>query len=161
MDKTRDLERIALQERRLRFTSFDHQTAWTIGSRLQQMAQERGLPVAIEVQLHHQQLFFCAMPGTTADNADWLRRKRNAVIRFERSSYALGLDIGEEKLEQTWGLGTRDYALHGGCFPVFVGNLCVGTIGVSGLPQREDHTLIVEVLAGHLGVGLDEVALDG
>jgi uncharacterized protein (UPF0303 family) len=160
MDKSKDLERIALQEQRLRFGSFDHQVAWIIGSRLHQLAQERSLSVSIDIQLHHQVLFFCALPGTTADNADWLRRKRNAVIRFERSSYALGLDIGEEKLDATWGLGTRDYALHGGCFPIFVGNLCVGTIGVSGLPQREDHKLIVEVLAEQLGVGLEEIALD-
>ncbi|MDX2007583.1 MAG: heme-degrading domain-containing protein [Meiothermus sp.] len=160
MDKAKDLGRVALQERRLRFASFDHATAWAIGSRLRQLAHERGLSVAIEVRLHHQPLFFAALPGTTADNADWLRRKHNAVVRFERSSYALGLDIGEERLEQTWGLGRRDYALHGGCFPVFVGETCVGTVGVSGLPQREDHKLVVEVLAEHLGVGLEEVGLD-
>ena len=160
MDKARDLERIALQEQRLRFQHFDHSTAWAIGSRLRQLAHERSLPVAIEIVLHAQPLFFCAMPGVTPDNSDWLRRKRNAVQRFERSSYALGLDVGEERLQHTWGLGTRDYALHGGGFPIFVGNLCVGCIGVSGLPQRQDHALIIEVLAEHLGEKLEDLQLD-
>jgi uncharacterized protein (UPF0303 family) len=31
----------------------------------------------------------------------------------------------------------------------------VGTVTVSGLPQREDHQLVVRMLAQHLGVTLD------
>jgi uncharacterized protein (UPF0303 family) len=50
----------------------------------------------------------------------------------------------------------RDYASHGGCFPLLLESTgCVGTITVSGLPQRDDHYLIVEVLAAQLGVVLD------
>ena len=35
----------------------------------------------------------------------------------------------------------------------------IGTVTVSGLPQRDDHAMLIEELAGMLGVPLAEVAL--
>ena len=54
-----------------------------------------------------------------------------------------------------------DYATHGCGFPILllVGGTCIGAITISGLPQREDHELIVAVLAEHLGQPLAELAL--
>jgi uncharacterized protein (UPF0303 family) len=37
---------------------------------------------------------------------------------------------------------------------------CVGTVTVSGVPQREDHAIVVEALATLCGVPLADVALD-
>ena len=158
-----DLERIALQEQRLRFERFDATTAWTLGMRLKAAAEAHGVAVAIDIQLHGQPLFFYAMPGTTPDNVDWIRRKRNVVLRFHRSSYAIGLQLQQQQstLEAKIGVDARDYAPHGGCFPLNLhGTGCIGTITVSGLPQRQDHELVVEVLADMLGQPLGELALD-
>jgi uncharacterized protein (UPF0303 family) len=158
-----DIERIALQEQRLQFERFDATTAWTLGVRLKEAAEAHGVAVAIDIQLHGQPLFFYAMPGTTPDNVDWIRRKRNVVQRFQRSSYAVGLHLRQQgtTLEGQLGVDTRDYAPHGGCFPLkLIGTGCVGTITVSGLPQRQDHELVVEVLAALLGHSLEELALD-
>src|SRR5215216_3130053 len=91
-----DLERIALQEQRLQFERFDGITAWALGTRLKEAAVARGVAVAIDIQLHGQPLFFYAMPGTTPDNVDWIRRKRNVVMRFQRSSYAVGLQLQQQ-----------------------------------------------------------------
>jgi uncharacterized protein (UPF0303 family) len=88
-DLDRDLERIALQERRLRFERFDAGTAWELGSLLRAAGEARGASLVIDVSLYGQQLFHCALPGATPDNADWVRRKRNTVLRFHRSSSAL------------------------------------------------------------------------
>jgi len=42
------------------------------------------------------------------------------------------------------GADPRDYATHGGGFPIFlVGTGCIGAITVSGLPERDDHMLVV------------------
>ena len=44
------------------------------------------------------------------------------------------------------------YAPHGGSFPIIVRDVgVVGTVTVSGLPQAEDHALVLEVLGTFLG----------
>jgi uncharacterized protein (UPF0303 family) len=158
-----DLERIALQEEQLQFRSFDAETAWVIGGRLRAVAEARGLAVAIDIQMNGHSLFFTAMRGTTPDNVDWIRRKRNVVLHFHRSSYAIGLQLQKDTttLAERAGMADRDYAPHGGCFPIKLRDTsCVGTITVSGLPQRIDHELVVEVLAEYLEQPLAELALD-
>jgi uncharacterized protein (UPF0303 family) len=163
MTLEQDIERVAQQEERLRFPSFDANTAWTVGTRLRAVAEARGLAVAIDIQVNGHPLFFTAMPGTTPDNIDWIRRKRNVVLRFHRSSYAIGLRLRKQgtTLTEQVGVEARDYAPHGGCFPIQLhGTGCIGTITVSGLPQRADHELIVEVLAELLEQPLAELALE-
>jgi len=150
MSLDQDLDRIALQEARLQFQSFDTRTAWDLGSRLRALAEQRRLAITIEIQVGGNPLFLSAMPGTAPDNLDWARRKKNVVQRFHRSSYAIGLQLQKDRttLEELWGVQTRDYAAHGGCFPIMLRSSgCIGTVAVSGLPQRDDHELIVEVLA--------------
>lgn len=157
-----DLARIALQEERLQFESFGPDAAWLLGCRMREMALAAGHRIAIEIRLHGFPLFYSALPGTSPDNADWLRRKRNVVERFHKSSYAVGLSMDKRgmTLEQRYGIPLADYVGAGGGFPIRLrGTGVVGFIGVSGLAQREDHNFIVEVLADVLGVALDEVAL--
>ncbi|GAB4443174.1 MAG: heme-degrading domain-containing protein [Chloroflexi bacterium OHK40] len=163
MEINRDLARIAEQERRLRFAHFDTQTAWELGTRLKAAAEARGVAVTIEIRLAGQTVFLYAMEGTAPVNADWARRKRNVAELYGQSSYAVGLALTRDggSLEERLGLPTRDYAAHGGSFPlVLQGSGPVGTVTVSGLPQREDHALIVAVLATYLGIPISEVAFD-
>jgi len=158
-----EIERVARQEERLLFPAFDANTAWTVGTRIRAVAASRGLAVAIDIQVNGHLLFFAAMPGTTPDNIDWIRRKRNVVLHFHRSSYAIGLELRQQQttLAEKIGVDARDYAAHGGCFPIKLqGTGCIGTITVSGLPQRADHELVIEVLAELLEQPLEELALE-
>jgi len=163
MSIERDLEKIALQEKRLQFKQFDSEVAWTIGTSLKAAAEKRGVAVAIDIQLNGHSLFAYAMPGTTPDNQDWIRRKRNVVTRHHRSSYAVGLKLQRDQttLQAKIGVELKDYAPHGGCFPILLqGTGCVGTITVSGLPQRDDHALVVSVLQEYLQLTYEDLALD-
>ncbi|TIU11449.1 MAG: hypothetical protein E5W49_28110, partial [Mesorhizobium sp.] len=57
-------------------------------------------------------------------------------------------------------LDISDYVLAGGGFPVTVkGAGVIGVIAVSGLPEREDHGVVVDALCSHLGVDGCELAL--
>jgi len=159
-----DLERIAEQEEALRFKRFDAATGWELGSLLREMAHERGVSVAIDVTLHAMPVFYCALPGTTADNASWVRRKRAVTLRFFRSSYAVGRVLAQQNMtiEAKYGLSSADYATHGGSFPILVeGTGCVGAVTVSGLPQREDHNMVVEALCRMLEQNSGRLALPG
>jgi len=156
MDVDPDIARLDEQERQLCFGRFDLSSAWELGTRLRSAAQARGVAVAIEVRLLRETVFFCAMPGTTPENADWARRKRNTVELLERSSYVIGLSLKRDgtTLEGKMGLAPRDFASHGGSVPIRVDGVgCVGAATVSGLPQREDHELVVAVLAEMRGTG--------
>jgi uncharacterized protein (UPF0303 family) len=154
MGLSEDIERVTLQERELQLPRLDAQVAWELGVRLRTMAEERSLAIVIDVRRFGQPLFYTALEGTTPDNAEWVRRKSNVVARFHRSSYAVGLKMTakNETLTEQQGLSLSDYATHGGSFPLSVeGSGIVGSVTVSGLPQRADHELVVEALCGLLG----------
>ena len=158
-----DIARIALQEQTLLFNEFTETTAWELGTRIKNLCEARKVAVTIEVRRGKETLFFYAMQGTTPNNADWVRRKRNVVELIHKSSYAAGLinQRDNTSIEQRMGVPTRDYATHGGSFPIRVKGVgCVGVVTVSGVPQREDHGILVEALSAQCGVALETVALD-
>jgi uncharacterized protein (UPF0303 family) len=156
-----DIQRIALQEQALQFDSFDKTSAWELGTRLKKACEDRRIATTIEIRLSRETVFFYSMPGTAPENTDWARRKRNVVEMMDRSSYGVGLSFDEkgQSLEGLMGLPLRDYASHGGSFPLRVrGAGCVGAVTISGLPQREDHSVVVQVLAQMCGVDPQTVA---
>lgn len=159
-----DLERVALQERELWLPELDARVAWELGVRLRSMAETRGQAVVIDVRRFGQPLFFAALESTTPDHAEWVRRKSNVVARFHRSSYGVGLTLRakNDTLLGKYGLPVADYAAHGGSFPLAVaGAGVVGSVTVSGLPQREDHEFVVEALCGALGREYADLWLEG
>jgi len=162
MGLSEDLEKIAIQERELRLPRLDAQVAWDLGTRIRTMAMERGLSLVIDVRRFGQPLFYAALEGTTPDNAEWVRRKSNVVARFHRSSYAVGmtLKVKATTLLERYGLPVADYVTDGGSFPLIAENAgIVGSVTVSGLPQRDDHNLVVEALCALLGRNFTELLL--
>lgn len=150
---TLDLAALLDQEDRLQFTTFDSGVAWRFGSRMVEVATARGLPVTIDIRRGAHQLFHAALEGTSVDNDYWIDRKVRTVYRFAHSSYYIGRTYTDRGVrfedEPHW-----DHLLHvaaGGCFPVRVrGAGLLGAISVSGLPQAEDHELVVTVLEAFL-----------
>jgi uncharacterized protein (UPF0303 family) len=167
MSEINDIARIAHQEQQLVFSRFDENDAWKLGSTLYEMALERGLGIVIDMRrpghaLFGHPLFYAALPGTTPDHADWIRRKSNLTLRFHRSSYAIGLEMLEKKSSVTerYGLALADYASHGGSVPIRVEAAgVVGAVTVSGLPQRADHELAIEALCRLTGKDFETLRL--
>jgi len=163
VDLSTDIARIAEQERRLRLARFGLDDAWRLGARLREIAAERGVHLSIEIRLARETVFYYAMPGTTPANADWIRRKRNTVELLQRSSYGVGRSYERDgrTLEQSMGVPMREFATHGGAFPLVVDGVgCIGVATVSGAPQRDDHEIVVAALAEMCGVPVEEIALD-
>lgn len=162
MSIAEDLAHIALQERELQFPSFDEAAAWRLGIRLRELAVSRASSIVIDVRRFGQPLFYTALAGTTPDHVEWIRRKSNVVARFHRSSYAMGLEMEQKKstLQERYGLPIADYASHGGSFPLRVAHAgVIGSVTVSGLPQRADHELVVEALCVELNIDYAKLRL--
>jgi len=147
------LKQLLQEEQELQFTKFNEATAWQIGSQLVERSVSKGLPITIDITRGDHQLFHASLSGTSADNDEWIKRKIRLVNRFGHSSFYIGqlLKSKGKSLEEAYLIPENIYAPHGGCFPIIVkGTGMIGTITVSGLPQEEDHKLVVQTIRDFL-----------
>jgi uncharacterized protein (UPF0303 family) len=144
-----ELAELLLQEEELQFATFGNDTAWELGCSLVEAARRDRLAVTIDIRFGDQQLFHAALPGTAANNDAWIERKNRVVRRYGHSSFYVGTKhrVGGTDLFAAESVDPREYAAHGGAFPIIVRDVgVVGTVTVSGLPQADDHRLVVETL---------------
>ena len=147
------LNQLLQLEQELQFVKFNETTAWQIGSQLVEHGRKEKLPITIDIMRGTHQLFHASLPGTSADNDEWVKRKVRLVYRFGHSSFYVGqlLKSKGKSIEEAYLLSESEYAPHGGCFPIIVKDTgMVGTITVSGLPQEEDHKLVVRAIRNYL-----------
>lgn len=144
------------EEEELQFSSFTNEDAWELGSALVASARADRAPVAIEISRNHHRLFHVALTGTSPDNATWIERKTRVVNRFGHSSLFVrqaSLEKGTT-FEEEFDLDPALYAAHGGAVPIIVRSVGpVGVAVVSGLPQFDDHQMVVAALRAHLAAG--------
>ena len=148
------LAELAAEEEELQLVHFTNDDAWTLGAALVARARAERLPVAIDVSRHSHQLFHAALTGATPDNDQWIARKARTVHRFGHSSLAVGQRFREmgTTFEEGSGLDPELYAAHGGGFPLLIRDVGpVGVVVVSGLPQVEDHRMVVAALRELVG----------
>jgi uncharacterized protein (UPF0303 family) len=147
------LVELLAQEEELQFERFSNEDALAIGLQLVAAVRALGKSASVSIARGGQQLFQHAMTGTTPDHGDWIRRKENVVQRFGHSSYYVGMRhrIEGTRFEEQPGIDPAQYAAHGGCFPILLrGTGPIGTVTVSGLPQADDHAVVVGVLRAYL-----------
>ena len=120
-----------------------------LGRSVTDIALVDALPVTIEVRHGARVAYRAALPGSTADNDAWLARKAAVVMRYELPTLAVRVRYEERGLDfnEATGLPLGEYAAHGGGLPIMVSGVgMVGFLGVSGLPQVDDHDLGVRCL---------------
>jgi uncharacterized protein (UPF0303 family) len=128
--------------------AFDETTALRLGHALVDLALADDLPVVIDIRTGDRTLFHAALPGSAPLNDLWARRKSNTTLKFQAASLLIGTrNRAKGETLDRHGLSAADYADSGGAVPVRVkgvGMVAVAT--VSGLPQVEDHKLVVRGL---------------
>lgn len=147
------LEQLTAEEAELIFRRFDYDDAWRLGSMLVETASAKQLPVAIDIARGGQQLFHAALAGSTPDNDAWIQRKIRSVLRFGHSSMYISTQrrLDGRRLAEASFVDESEFAAAGGSFPVHVeGCGIIGTVTVSGLPQAEDHRLVVDAIRAFL-----------
>jgi uncharacterized protein (UPF0303 family) len=150
------ISRLEAEEGRLRFPSFSNDDAIALGEAIVALARERSHAVTVDIRRGSQQIYHCALPGTSADNDQWALRKGRVAERFGRASLLVGARLRKagSGIEERYFVSPLEYSAHGGAVPVIVeGTGQVGTATVSGLPQEEDHALVVEAIEAFLNGG--------
>jgi uncharacterized protein (UPF0303 family) len=130
----------------LTLDAFGPADALRLGLILVRRGTEDALPIAIDIRRGNQILFHVALEGAQADNDVWIERKARAVARYGIPSLLLGTrpKIAGRRIENEGWFDQMVYAAHGGGFPVSVkGTGIVAVATVSGLPQIDDHDLVV------------------
>jgi uncharacterized protein (UPF0303 family) len=148
-----DIKKIQQQELALHFASFTEADAWSLGVQMREAAHAKKLSLVIDIRCAGRRLFYAALPGTQPANEGWVQRKINVVQLLHKCSYRVGreLALSGRTWEVAHGVPERDYAPHGGCFPIHIEGVgVVGTITVSGIPQRDDHGFVVEQICMYL-----------
>ena len=133
----------------LELDAFGSADALRLGLILVRLATERELPVAIDIRRGGQTLFHVALEGAQADNDEWIARKSRTAERYGIPSLLVGTrpKINGQRIEQEAWFDEVRYAAHGGAFPIRVrGTGVVAIATVSGLPQIDDHDLVVAAL---------------
>jgi uncharacterized protein (UPF0303 family) len=146
---TYTLDDLAREQEELLLSAFNYSFAWQLGCLLQSEAATHALPVAITVAHGADAVFSVLMPGATPDNIDWAARKRAVAHRFHRSSLAIRLEAekGGYDFNQVFRLPPETFVASGGGVPLILrGGTLIGTAVVSGLPDVEDHALVVNAL---------------
>jgi uncharacterized protein (UPF0303 family) len=153
------IQELERQEEELQFSEFTSVTALEIGLKIIEKAKKEKQAVTIDIHRNGQQLFHYAFEGTSPDNDQWIIRKNRVVNRFHKSSLYVGTRLLQsgQSMEEKYLLNSLEYAPHGGAFPIRINKVgVVGTITVSGLPQKEDHALVVAVIRDYLGLSHEE-----
>ena len=152
MAAAEDIALVKKQEQDLVLAEFNEVVAFELGSAIRERALAEGLSLVVDIRSWDRQMFFAATSGTSADNAEWVRRKVNTVRRFQRPSYRMVLERGEAPFSPQAGADPVDFVIAGGGFPIRVkGAGIVGCLTISGLPGRDDHGIAVAALCDHLG----------
>lgn len=137
------LEALSTEFAGLVLDSFDETRALALGQAI--LRHAAGLPVVVNIRSAQRTFFHAALPGSAPLNDLWARRKSATALMFQQPSLLVTrrLALKGGSLADH-GLDSADYAASGGAVPVMVretGLVAVAT--VSGLPEAEDHALVV------------------
>ena len=138
-------------EETYRFPEFNRDDVWELGCDLVESNKDFPKQVAMEIYIGNTQMFRF-IPGRCGLQQElWLNKKRNTVLAMGKSSVRVAAEIAmQEKEIQDVIPGFpngEDYAAVGGGFPLQTKDgVLFGTICVSGLPDTQDHALIVGAL---------------
>lgn len=143
------IAKIETEVAELQFTRFTNDDAVALGQLLVQLGVGRNLPIAVSICKPNHILFRAALDGATPDNDYWLDAKSRTAARYLVPSLLVGLRARRNggRAEDNPMFDTSTHAAHGGSFPLYIRGVGpVATVTVSGLPQLEDHKLVVEAL---------------
>lgn len=141
-----DSETLRVEADGLHLPRFTETEALDLGRILVDLALKRGHALIVNIRTPDRTLFHAALPGSAPLNDRWAARKSATAFFFQEASLAVGVrNRAKGETLERHGLDPSHYADAGGAVPLRVsGAGVVAVVTVSGLPQLEDHKLVVE-----------------
>ena len=140
------IEQLQAQETEFVFEHFDQATAWSLGSAAVEVIRERGLSLAVQIELRGHVVFKAAVGGVDQDTDEWLVGKARTARHFDSASLLIRFKKNADPSFLD-GLDQEVFKTHGGSVPIRVtGEGTVGTITCSGEPDLVDHAVAAEAL---------------
>ncbi|KAH3688585.1 hypothetical protein WICPIJ_000429 [Wickerhamomyces pijperi] len=153
MSSAPDITTIETQERTLVLSKLDSETAFNIGLASLQYAKSQypNRSVVVDITTVAGATLFRSYSGEIQpDNEDWIKKKRNTVIRFEKSSLRFGGELQNRgKTLADKALDPSIYTNYGGGFPLRLQTapgITIAVLTVSGLADHQDHDVAVNGL---------------
>lgn len=143
-----DIAALETEEAGLVFESFDERKALALGQKLVELGLSRAHPIVIDIRTADRTLFHAGLPGSAPLNDLWALRKSNTALMFQKPSMLVtAKHRATGSTVEKHGLDPARYVDSGGAVPVRVKGLGVVAVAtVSGLPELEDHKLVVEAM---------------
>ena len=144
------LQTLIQQEAELRFSSFDYEDAYALGTMLREAGKKEPQPIAVRVVLDDLMVYQSFLPGTGLNNSQWMDRKYATVCQTQHSSLRAAVERELLGVQEPWQEDEVRFAFCGGGFPLIVDGQFRGAVIVSGLPHLEDHRCLTDTLAAYL-----------
>lgn len=145
------LSELADQAKSVIYPRFDEKIALDLGQRMANIALTDGLGIVINIRTANRTLYHAATPNSAALNDLWARRKSNTALMTGKASLTVGIENrAKGRSLHDDGLNHSDYAEHGGAVPVIVAGALVAVATVSGLPQLDDHALVIRAMRAQI-----------
>jgi uncharacterized protein (UPF0303 family) len=150
---TPTLPELEAEESSLILPYFDETMALLLGNAITAIAVARKSPVVINIRNANRCFFHASLPGSSAHNDNWARRKSNAALMTGHASLLIGMrHAAHNRTIEGEGWSLADFADSGGAVPLRVANAGIVAVAtVSGLPQVEDHKMVVEAIRSVMG----------
>lgn len=140
-----DIAELEAEFAALELQRFDEAQALRLGQILVDLALAENLPVVVDIRTADRTLFHAGLPGSAPLNDLWARRKSNTALLFQLPTLLIGeRNRAKNETLARHGLLPEEFADNGGAVPIRVAGVgMVAVVTVSGLPQVEDHKLVV------------------
>lgn len=144
-----DLKKIEDNEADFIFSDINDEIIWNLGTYIVENIKKNRLKAGVQIVLNQKTVFQYLSNSCSLDNQNWLRRKINSVLYFQKSTNYLSAKTkgNNQLLEAKYGLSVKDYTIVKGGFPIVLKGVgTVGAIAVSGLLPEEDHKLVTDAI---------------
>lgn len=146
------------QETDLVFESFDRVDALRLGTMLAETINGYSQPLTVRIFVGDIIVYQYVMEGDEASRFDWTYRKYQLVKKTGHSS--MHAKVRMQLLGELKDLEAQPdvYGFGCGAFPIAVkGRGIIGGVAVSGLPDPDDHPIVVHALEKMLGKKTEEL----